>query len=235
MSDNRPPKAPTSQLIFPNAEATNAHQIQNLLNIGAFALHSLCQPSLEEPSNIPATPPELPREARIAAENTFVKVLEVFDGMLSDASRWTLDTQKQLAARFDEAHALNLKYLDSQAEFARTMNLPHFRFKPALRRLNDGRILAMLGSVDDLDNAIVGIGQSAAEALQRFDETFEHGVPANMAEWLARREKDLEAEKTPEPYPNTEKQNEQPKQMDRPANRSPQKTPSRRKNKPGNS
>jgi hypothetical protein len=231
MSDNRPPKAPTSQLIFPNAEATNANQIQNLLNIGAFAMHALVQPGLDEQPNIPGTRPELPKEARIAAENTFVKVLEIFDGMLADSCRWSLDTQKKMAARFDEAHALNLKYLESQAEFAHTMNLPHFRFKPTLMRLKDGRMLAMIGSVDDLDNAIVGIGASAAEALQRFDETFDNGVPANMAEWLARREKALEEEKTPEPYPI---KNEQTQQVDTSRSDAVKDAPKRRKNKSGN-
>jgi hypothetical protein len=67
MSENRPPKVPTSQLIFPNAEATNANQINNLLSIGSFALHALLRPGMEGSINRP----ELPKNAEGAAENTW--------------------------------------------------------------------------------------------------------------------------------------------------------------------
>lgn len=194
---NPQPKAPTSQLVFPNAENTTTNQLQNLLQIGSFALHAMIRPDQQ---GVPR-PDTFPKEAEIAAENTFIKVMETFDSLLAEKDRWTLDTQKQLQARFDEAHALNLKYLAHQEKFAQEMNTPHFRFKPALLRLHDGRMLALLGNVEDLDNAIVGLGESAEEALRKFDETFEHGVPRNVAEYLQKREADLEAGKTPEQYP----------------------------------
>ena len=201
MSENRPAKVPTSQLIFPNAENTTSNQLANLLQIGAFALHALLRPSNNQSSVPGAESSPFPKEAEIAAENTFTKVLEVLDSVLDDKERWSLNTQKALQKKFDDAHALNTKYLEEQAEFAHTMNLPHFRFKPALLRLRDGRMLALLGSVDDLDNSIVGVGGSAAEALQRFDETFNLGVPADMLEWAKRREAAVEAGQTPEPFP----------------------------------
>jgi len=202
-NDNRPPKIPTSQLIFPNAEATNANQIQNLLNIGSFALHALLRP---EPhgNSIPGTRADFSKNAELAAEKTFIKVLDTFNQLLFDRERWSMEPQRKLAARFDEAHSLNLKYLESQAEFARLMTTPHFRFKPQILRLKDGRMLAMLGHVDDLDNAICGVGATVEAALAAFDNTCANGVPATIAEYMQKREADLEAGKTPEQYPKNE-------------------------------
>ncbi len=153
------------------------------------------------PSNGPGDQLELPKEAEIAAENTFIKVLETFDALLTDTTRWNLETQKDLANRFKAAHDLNLKYLAEQARFAADMNTPHFKYKPNLMRLRDGRVLAIVGNVDDLDNAICGVGASAQEALKLFDETFDHGAPLHLIEYMKQREEALARGEVPPPCP----------------------------------
>jgi hypothetical protein len=127
-------------------------------------------------------------------------------------------------------------YLDEQAKFAAEMNTPHFRFKPSLMRLRDGRMLAIIGNVDDLDNAIVGVGNSAEEALKLFDETFTYGVPLHVAKYLAERETDLEEGKKPQPFPKTDTSKNETKSpvAEHRSNPTP-KAPRRRKNKSGNS
>lgn len=228
-------KVPTSQLVFPNAENTTTNQLQNLLQIGAFALHALMRPGgSQHETSIPGVQPGFPKEAEIAAENTFIKVMANFDAILDDSARWSLAKQQALEADFMKAHALNMAYLEEQAEFARTMNAPHFRFKPQLLRLRDGRMLALLGSVDDLDNSIVGVGASAGEALKQFDETFNAGVPSDVMDWAKRREADLEAGKTPEPF--KQKNNDKTdKTVDSRRNKPAPRAENRRKNPPGNS
>jgi hypothetical protein len=199
-NNNQQPKLPTSQLIFPNAEATNANQIQNLLQIGSFALHAMIRPDGNN-SAIPGNRPDFPKEAEIAAENTFIKVLDTFDSMLADRDRWSLDTQKKMAERFDEAHSLNLKYLEHQAESMRIMTTPHFRFRPDVKRLKDGRFLAILGHVEDLDNAICGVGATLEGAMEDFDNTCAKGVCETIAAYMQKREADLAAGQKPEQYP----------------------------------
>jgi len=197
-------------------------------------LHALIRPGNGE------VRPDFPKEAEIAAENTFIKVLETFDSILEDRSRWNLDTQRHLAKRFEDAHTLNLKYLDEQAKFAEELNTPHFRFKPSLMRLKDGRFLAIIGNVDDLDNALIGVGETAAEALSQFDQIFNRGLPAVLAEHLAKREAALEAGHAPESFPIIQKQNtdtkhEEQKPVVARRNKQTPKAPKRRKNQSGNS
>lgn len=157
--------------------------------------------------------PSIPKEAELSAEVTFIKACATLDSILEDHERWSLKTQRELAQKFEDARNLNQKYLEYQAEAMRLHTTPHFRFKPSLMRLNDGRFLAILGSTEDLNNAIVGVGGSAEEALQRFDETFQAGVPANMLEYLAKREAALDAGQTPPPIsptPEPQKPAEEP-------------------------
>jgi len=221
MNENKPNKVP-------NAEATSTGQINNLLSIGSFCLHALIRPS---PSEIRV---DIPKEAEIAAENTFIKVLSTFDALLDEQTRWSMAAQQKLAARFDEAHDLNMAFLRDQARFAYLTTTPHFRFKPNLVRLDDGRIVAMLGRENDLGNAIMGVGATVEEAMYRFDEVCRNGVPAKTAEYLEKREADLNAGKTPEPYPI--KNEEKPIQSVDDKRPKPAGEPSkRRKNKPRNS
>jgi hypothetical protein len=81
------------------------------------------------------------------------------------------------------------------------MTTPHFRFKPGLHRLADGRFLAMLGHIDDLDHAICGVGATVEEAMAAFDKVCETGVTLPVAQHLQNREAALDAGVQPEPFP----------------------------------
>jgi len=208
------PKTPTSQLIFPNAEVTTQNQINNLMQIASLALASLRNPpnvgmfGQSEPQEQTDT---MPPEAKIAAENLFIKATEALEAIIADKCRWSLDKQHALEKEFLESHALNKKFLEHQAQAAYYYTTPHFRFHPALARCVDGvTYAAFIGDPNDANNCIIGTGKSPEAALRAFDEVFEQGVPAIVAQYLERREQQIENGQTPEPYPkNNEQQTQQ--------------------------
>lgn len=126
--------------------------------------------------------------AQMAMENTIVNICDRLDEIMTDQTRWGMEStntlEKHLAMLYTE-HAKTLKLQQQQLyELARPSN----RHNPSMFRLRDGSWLAILGRIEDIDNAIVGVGGSPEQALEAFDEMFKGRIPSHLVAWMAARD-----------------------------------------------
>jgi hypothetical protein len=145
-------------------------------------------------------------EGQIALEATLIAACERMDAILKDPARWDDSFQRKVEKEYEELHALQSSTLEAQRKAAAELTSPHFRYRPDLKRLVDGRWMAILGHEDELQFAIYGIGNSAQEALEDFDAVFTKGIPKSLLPYLSEREQALESGEQTPPFP---KQNEQ--------------------------
>lgn len=157
--------------------------------------------------------------AAMAMENTIINIFDRLDEIMTDQTRWGMDStntlEKHLAMLYTE-HAKTLKLQQQQLyELARPSN----RHNPSMFRLRDGSWLAILGRIEDIDNAIVGVGGSPEQALEAFDEMFKGRIPSHLVAWMAARDEAIENNL----QPPTKEQYE--KELDQRRNQSPYKPP----------
>jgi hypothetical protein len=129
-------------------------------------------------------------EARVAAELTFINACDRLDKIFQDDSRWSLDFPTQLeklfATRCEQQSALN----EAQRKYVEASQLPQNIFRPKLCRLPDGSWVAFIGDMwKDPNNALAGVGENPAAALNAFDAMFQGSIPEGVKQWLAEREK----------------------------------------------
>lgn len=134
---------------------------------------------------------------KAAVSASLITACRRLDTLMEDNSRWDLkehtNLEKQLANLYHE-HARVLKMQQQQIEY---LARPHARHNPQLGRLPNGSWIAILGDVNDIDNSIVGIGDSPAQALDAFDIMFNSGVPAHLLDWIMLREEALKHNQKP--------------------------------------
>jgi hypothetical protein len=191
-------------LIFPNRDAVTQVQIGSLLNVVSVAMAGLLNPAYAQMDvSRPAT--ELPGEAKVALENTLILTCERIDEIIKDTSRWSIQAQNTLESNVEAIQKEHLELIKSQTEAVKNLDLPHMKYKPTLMRMDSGNWLAVLGDVEDLDNSLVGIGESPEEALHNFDEIFKGKLPKHIVKWLDERETAVEKEIPTPPYPKPPK------------------------------
>lgn len=134
---------------------------------------------------------------KAAVQVSLITACNRLDEILKDDSRWDMkehnDLEKQLSNLYHE-HARVLKMQQQQIEY---LSRPHVRHSPQLGKTRDGSWIAVLGDIEDIDNSIVGIGESPAKALEAFDDMFNSGVPAHLLAWIMLREEALKNNQTP--------------------------------------
>lgn len=151
-------------------------------------------------------------EPRIAAEATFIKACDQLQVILDEKPRWDFAFQLDMENDYREAIKLNREYLVAQRAHAIEMSSPHFRMQPAIHKLTNGQWMAILGSIDNIDNAVIGLGDCPQEALEAFDKMFAGEVPESVAKFINE---------------NTYDTNEQIEQVDGSTNQPTQNPPSR--------
>lgn len=201
-------RVPQHTILMPNREAVNAAQVSLLLQVTQSLVGCLRQPDTElgkEPS------PEIDGGARLAMEQTLTKACQRLDAVLDENTRWTFETQQAMEKQLSQMYEQNTNLLRAQTRLAEEAIKPHARYRPRLLQLN-GVWCAVLGDVDDIDNAICGIGDTPSEALQAFDGVFTGQVPQHLVNWLRAIDTARAAGKTPPLY--NEFKNEQNKKLD---------------------
>lgn len=182
-------------------DLTTSTQLQTLLQVSHQMLIGFATANTVDDSELP-----MPPEARIAAENTYIKALARMDAILDDNNRWGTNFQAEVEQYFKEAHTTRQKVLKLEAQrleqeivsaqaraiAAAELTTPHFRLRPALMRSKDGKWLCALGDPTVPEASIVGIGDTPHEATVNFDAVFGLPMPANLAEWCRQREAALE-------------------------------------------
>lgn len=116
---------------------------------------------------------------RSSVENSILGVCNRIDEIISDSPRWTLEKQNALEDSLLATH----KSIQRTNEIACA---PHSRFHPRLASLPDGMWIAFLGNVDDLENALVGCGDSPQAAIKSFDMLFNGEIPAHLLHWITK-------------------------------------------------
>ena len=195
--------ADTGKVInLPSRELTTAHQIQMLLGVAGSTI-SMVGSMLHCPEENQERIDRLGGELRTAAENVCVAALDRLQEMMSDKGRWDGSFQKEIESAFRVAHEKQMEVLETQQQAALEVLSPHFKYKPALAKMKDGIWMAYLGNLDDLDNAICGLGETPANAVDEFDKAFYGLINPEIANWLKLREDFLEngSQGNPPPFP----------------------------------
>lgn len=188
-------------------DLSTQNQLGMLLAVTQTMMGYLLAPD-RETENVPGK--NLPSgEARVAAENTFIKSCERIDSILEDMTRWTPEYQKRVEKILEEQHAKSLDLMATQQNAAAEAASPHFQYRPNVLHLEEGPWIAFLGDPNDEHQRILGIGDNPAEALKDFDYQFSGGVPDKLKAWLRSRKQAIENGAELVPYPQDQKQNEQ--------------------------
>jgi hypothetical protein len=145
--------------------------------------------------------------AKCAVETTMINLCDRFDKILKDDSHWTMEPLKGLTesvkALYDaQTDALKAQSAALRAQAAVVLS-PHNTYKPQLVKMSDGSWLAFHGNPQDLENALCGVGNCPAAALEAFDALFTGQVPDNLREWLQTHTVDTNKQNEKEPLDET--------------------------------
>jgi hypothetical protein len=226
-----PQPPPKQKLLIPQRDTVTNMQINTLLQVAAQLTVVLVNP-MRDPT-VPA--PELDGGVQSAAESAFIKCCGCLEEILSDKDRWSMQSQNTLEKSLDAAYTAQILYYNEQTALTHLMQTPHHLYKPDLAPTNDGRYVAFVGRLDQLETAIYGIGDSPSAAMTAFDEVFNGRIPDDMLHYLAMRQAAAESGQTLPPFPHQPKQNNESKKLDKRRNRKTNSTQRRRKNDAGNS
>ena len=127
-----------------------------------------------------------------AVQATLITACRRLDMLLEDDSRWGIQGHDRLENHLAGLYHEHAKTLRLQQQQIYELAKPHIRHNPQLGRLNDGSWIAFLGDINDINNAIVGVGGCPAQALEAFDEMFNGRVPSHLQAWIAVREEALQ-------------------------------------------
>jgi len=131
------------------------------------------------------------KEAEVAAENTIVKTLDRIDFILDDVRRWSFDTQETLEDELDKVYKSITKEHEEKVRHIQKSLSPHMVEGARLGRMTDGSFVCWIGSKDDFDNCIFGIGASPRESQECFDQVFKGEIPRSLMDWARNRFKNI--------------------------------------------
>jgi hypothetical protein len=197
------PAKPAEPIHVLHRDLSTQNQTNVLLSVCETMMGYL-QTNSRETENIPGMRP-LPGESRLAVEATLIKACERLDLILDDSSRWGTDFQIALEATFVEnarfardVAAAQTKAFQSEAEKAEAqkraaleVQSPHFLYRPALVKLDDGQWAAYLGELGSLEPGVVGVGADPAAASRAFDLAFLGALTAEQQKVIEQRIKEL--------------------------------------------
>lgn len=202
--------AKTTEVIL-HRDLSTQSQINMLLGVISTLASVIMVPDGESSFGTAARKP-LPGEAKIAAENSFIKSCERLDSIIDTPLRWGIGYQLMLEKQYNERHDESVKLLRMQQETealrkvsVAAVTAPNFRYKPMLVPLEDGRWMAFLGDTQNLEAGIIGIGDYPAAALKSFDEAFNGNLSPAVQAWLKQHEDNLQnGVETTTPFPEQE-------------------------------
>lgn len=177
---------------IPSREQVTNLQVSTLLSSLATLLPFYRKSSAWNADDDSARVDRVDGGAQMAMELSIVNICDRLDSIVTDQSRWSMaatnELERHLAMLYTE-HAKTLKLQQQQLYY---MARPSSRHNPAMLRLKDGSWLAILGRIEDIDNAIVGVGGSPEQALEAFDEMFNGKIPSHLEAWMAMREEAIQ-------------------------------------------
>jgi hypothetical protein len=174
---------------IPSRETISSMQVANLLNtfsvLSSFLLHSRYRPDDEV---VPGG--ALDGGVKCAIESTLINLCSRLDFVIAEPGRFDMADQHNLENYLAEAYKQNARMLSAQADAYAEITTPHYRLKPSLIKMAEGSWLAICGDLQNLDNALVGMGDCPQKAIEAFDAIFKGAVPEHLKAFLAARESD---------------------------------------------
>lgn len=172
---------------LPNRENIIGSQINNLLSIFIQAGNFLVASQIHGPrtdDDGSARGGAIDGGAKCAVETTMINLCDRFDAILKEESRWSLDTQRGLEESVKALYDAQTAALRAQEAAFKESHAPHTKYNPKIVKMLDGSWLAFHGNPADLENALCGVGDCPASALEAFDALFAGQVTTNLREWL---------------------------------------------------
>jgi len=212
-------------------ESINAQQINLLLQTAQSLVGCLRLPGVDWNAEQPR---ELDGGAKIALEQSLIRVCARIDDVMTNPERWTFEPISGLEKKMSEMYEQHTALLKAQTNLAEQSAKPHMRYRPNLV-LHNGIWIAILGSLQDVDNSVIGIGSSPLEALANFDGFFAGKMPDSVVNWLRLvEEAHSRGEPTP-PFksPIDNEESNQSSQLDQTGNSNSDQTPGTGENSPG--
>lgn len=107
----------------------------------------------------------------LSASLSFINVCSRIDAILEDKTRWDTSAHDRLYEAIASVQKAQVDYLNAQAEGAKMLQRPSIQFHPTVA--NDGqKFVAFYGDIDKPGYAVIGLGNTPAEALADFDRAF---------------------------------------------------------------
>lgn len=175
---------PKENTTLPHRDQITNFQINTLLNVAGLLANVLTNP-MREFEGVPS--PALDGGIKTSAEASFINACNRIDEIVSDPARWTFKMQEHLEYKLGEIYSREIQLKEAQLKSVNEVNSPHFLYKPTLVRLKDGTYAAILGDLNDVDNSLVGVGLTPADAMKSFDEAFNGQPDQAMIDWLEKQ------------------------------------------------
>lgn len=107
-------------------------------------------------------------EAEMSAVSTLIRACNRIDAILDDEERWKVGEAQTLELALIEKERQNALMYQANADAMRNALRPSTKLSAKIRVLANGQVIAFVGD-PERGNAIVGIGETAEEALRDFD------------------------------------------------------------------
>lgn len=180
---------------IPARESVSHVQIGAVLDIISALQPYMLQSHREIDGNLPKS---LDGGVGAGATTTFLKACARLDSILDDSSRWSLAPYDELAMLMSDLHLKQSEFLEAQIESTKEVQRPSFQLRPVLAVGND-KFLAIWGNPETPGSALIGIGDTPAEALRDFDKAFTRKVEQQHQIQATFESSDELPAKTPKP------------------------------------
>jgi len=182
---------------LPNRDNVTSQQCDTLLQIANLMANVLAAPQRD----LETEGTKLDGGAHTAAAHTFINACAKLDEILHAKDRFTFEPQNLIEAQYFQALKQQTLFTREQTEAIRELNTPHSRYRPDIMKLRDGNWVVVLGPEGDLENSIVGVGTTPQQAIEAFDGVFVGSIPQHLLDYLAAREKAIDTNTPPPPFP----------------------------------
>jgi len=143
---------------------------------------------------------DCPKEAKLAAEATFMGLCDRLDKIVADEARWSMIGTVNFYDELVETQKAQQEFLSVQTTAASLVLRPSYIHRPTLMR-DENYFYAVWGDSTTPGGAIIGVGGTPNAALTDFDAAFDRAPAAQLNLIL---ETENPPEETPPPTDNNE-------------------------------
>jgi hypothetical protein len=151
--------AQMAQMIVPSREYITEQQVVIVLS----AIREMYPGLMNE---------DCPKEARLAAEATFMGLCDRLDKIVADEARWSMTGTASFHDELIETQKAQQEFLSTQTAAASIVLRPSYIHRPTLMR-DETNFYAVWGDSTTPGGSIIGVGATPNAALADFDAAFD--------------------------------------------------------------